>query len=242
MGRLLLYNFIWFSSFFLVGWIPVHYGWFGTFEKTHILRIFPFFLIESCVSFVWAFLVFHIFNQSETDFRGAWFGIRNSFFKGITVSMVSGLVLSLSIYSIRFYFFLKIFNPLFNILIIGFIFWVVTFYFLSALYHWPVLFFQNPPLKEIFYKSILLVLGNKSISLSALFFFMVSFFFFWFAPFLWFFLGFVFFFSFQCVMLEKQFLRYKITYENKPLIPFLELLDQERKRGWRNFLKPWENR
>jgi hypothetical protein len=242
LGRLLLYNFIWFSSFFLVGWIAIHYGWIVTSGDIQVLKIFFLFLIESCVSFVWAYLVFQIFNQNETDFRSAGLSIRNYFFKGITLSTVSGFILFLFFYSIRFYFLLKNLNRTLDYFVISFIFWVALFYFLSALYHWPVLFFQNPTVKNIFFKSFLLVLNNLSISLGGLFFITIISLLFCFAPFLWFFLGFVFFFSFQCVVLEKQFLRYKITYKDKPLIPFLELLDQERKRGWRNLLRPWENR
>jgi len=44
------------------------------------------------------------------------------------------------------------------------------------------------------------------------------------------------------VALEKHFLKYRITYEDKPLEELVDILDRERQRGWRDFLRPWENR
>jgi hypothetical protein len=55
-------------------------------------------------------------------------------------------------------------------------------------------------------------------------------------------LGFSFFFSLQCVALEKHYLKYRITYEDRPLPEVLEALERERQRGWREFWRPWENR
>jgi len=101
-------------------------------------------------------------------------------------------------------------------------------------------FFSEPAFLQNLLQVHYLVLSNVFLSLGILAFFALSVIVMLFAPFLFFFIGLVFFFSFQCVVLEKQFLRYKITFGNKPLGPFLEQLDFEKERGWRDFFKPWE--
>jgi hypothetical protein len=54
--------------------------------------------------------------------------------------------------------------------------------------------------------------------------------------------GFVFLFSLYVVAIEKHFLRYKITYQNKPIDDFIKSMDLERQRDWRDIFKPWETR
>jgi hypothetical protein len=109
-------------------------------------------------------------------------------------------------------------------------------------YQWPILFFQNPPLEKLLCRSFLITLGSGPSSLFLLFFSAASAFLFFLGPFLWFFTGFVFLFSLYVVALEKHLLRYKITYRDKPIEDFLESIDIERQRGWRDIFKPWETR
>lgn len=242
---LLIYNFAWVLSCYGIGWILVHFGLVEVSKGINLIRFFQFyflFLIESAVSIGWAFLVFKIFIEGQGGIADIWIGIRKYFWRGIGVSAVSGVLVCLVVYNLCFYFALASPNRFLTLLLSAFSFWVLLFWLSASLYQWPILFFQNPPFFKIFYRSFLVALSNALISLGLVFFFVTCLGFFLFVPFLLFFVGAVFFFSLQCVALEKNYLKYKITYDNKPLGPFLEHLESERQRGWREILKPWENR
>ncbi len=240
--HVVIYNLGWFLTCFGTGWVCWHTGLFGDEKNINVLGFYALYLLESIVSIGWAYLVFRVFIEGEGFFLDIWKGFINFYLKALGISALSGFVLGLALYNIRFYFLFQSSHRLFDFILVGFIFWFLLFWISAMLYQWPILFFQNPPFFKVFYRSFLLVLGNGLVSLGILVFFACWALLFWIAPFLIFFIGMVLFFSFQCVVLEKQYLRYKITYGDKPLRPFLELLDYERKRGWREFLKPWENR
>jgi len=222
-----------------LGW---HIGLSGYKKNINILGLYSIYLLESIVSIGWAYLIFKIFIEREGSFIDIWRGLKKFFLKAVGLSAVSGFVLGLALYNIRFYFLIQSSHRIIDLLLVGFIFWFLLFWISAMLYQWPILFFQNPAFLKIYYRSFLLVLGNSLVSLGILAFFAGCFVLLWIAPFLLCFIGMVFFFSFQCVALEKQYLRYKITYGDKQLEPFLELLDYERRRSWREFLRPWENR
>ncbi len=193
------------------------------------------------MSLGWAHLVFKIFIEGNGSFIDVWLGVKKYIFKGLGVSILSGFVIALAFFNIRFYFILGSAHRFTDFLLMGFSCWILFFWLLGSVYHWPILFFQDPPFLKIFYKSFLLGVGNSaaSIGLLAIFFVFVTLFsIFW--P-LWFLIGCVFLFSFHCVTLENQLLRYKITYENRPMGQFLEILDREQQRGVHELLKPWEN-
>jgi hypothetical protein len=103
-----------------------------------------------------------------------------------------------------------------------------------------LLFFQNPPLVKILYKSLLLVFDNYLVLLLVWVYGVGFVFLFTLLPVLWIFFGFVFFFSFQFILLEKHMLKYKIVYQQKDLSLVLAILEKEKKRSWRELLKPWE--
>lgn len=239
---LVFYNFCWVSSCFGVGWLFIHLNFNTTSVIIKYLRFLLIYIVETIISVGWAYLVFRFFIVGEGSLKDVWFGIKKYILKAIGVSVVSGFVIALVIFNIRFYFFLNNSRRFTDFLLIGFIIWVLFFWLLGSLYHWPILFFQNPPFLKIFYKSFLLSFGNWSVSSLVLIIFFVFISLFFIAWPLWFFLGGVFLFSFQCVVLEKNMLEYKITYCDKPLEIFLETLNYEQQRGWREFFKPWENR
>jgi hypothetical protein len=125
----------------------------------------------------------------------------------------------------------------------GLCFWVLLFWLSMALFQWPLLFFQDVGVFKIIYRSFLLVLGNSLLSLSLLAcLLMTSFFMSYFFVVGWAILGMVVACSLPSVALEKILLKYKITLFNQPLLPLLEAWEVERKRGWRELLKPWEFR
>lgn len=241
LGHLLIYNLGWFLTCFSVGWAPIYFGKLGTIGKIHYPILYGLFLVESIFSVGWAFLVFKLFIQREASMIDLWLGLKKYLVKALGVAALSGLVTGIGIFSILFYFHLNSSHRFLDLLLMGFAFWALLFWISSVLYQWPILFFQNPPFFKIYYRSFLIVLSNGLLSLGILAFFSLSALVMFLAPFLWFFIGMVFFFSLPCVALEKQFLRYKITYGDKPLGPLLESLDRERERGWRDLLKPWEN-
>lgn len=225
-----------------MGWLAITFGLLGSKDKINLLGAYGFYLLECVVSVGWAFLVFKLFNEGQVSLKDIWGGVKKYFWKAVGVSALSGFFIGLALYNIRFYFHLQSAHRFLDLLLAGFILWILAFLVSASFLQWPVLFFQNPPFSRIIYRSCLLVLGNGFISFAGLIFFSTCFLLFNIAPFFWYFIGLVFFFSFQCVVLEKHYLRYKITYGDKPLEPFLEVLECERQRGWRDFLRPWENR
>jgi uncharacterized membrane protein YesL len=238
---LVLINFCWALTSLGIAWIAIRSGLLEPSVQLTFLSAYVLFLFECAASIGWAFLVFKIFIGGDAKVRDIWIGIRCYFLKGMGISALWGFFILWTLLSANYYFSLRAQHPYFSFLTLGFVFWILLFSALTTLYHWPILFFQNPPFTQIIYKSVLLVFVNgfQSLVLLLLFFsIFVLFSIFW--P-LWFFLGVGFFFSFQCVALEKQYLRYKIVYGDKPFGLLLDTLDKERKRGWRDFLKPWEN-
>jgi hypothetical protein len=242
LGHLLIYNLGWFLTCFLVAWFPIYKGMLGGGQKVNFFVLFLLFLAISFLSVGWAYLVFKVFVQGEAHFfSDLWAAQKKFALKAFGVAALSGLVTGIGLFGIYFYFHINSSHRFLDMVLVGFAVWTLLFWISAALYQWPLLFFQNPPFLKIYYRSILLVLSNGFLSLGIMAFFAFSMLI---MAFTWipvFFLGMVYFFSFQCVALEKQFLRYKITFENKPLNPFLEQLDCEKERGWRDFFKPWEN-
>lgn len=243
--RLVFYNFAWVLSCYCIGWIWVHFKWVEISKEINLSQLFQvyfLYLVESAFSIGWAHLVFKIFIDGQGGFADFWIGTKKYLLKAIGVSAVSGLLVCLGLYNLYFYFLLVNENRSLAIFLGAFTLWILLSWLSTCLYQWPILFFQNPPFLKIYYKAFLLALGNGLVSLGILFFFVICFGFFLIVPFMLFFIGFVFFFSFQCVALEKNLLKYKITYGDKELEPFLEYLEAERQRSWRELLKPWGNR
>jgi hypothetical protein len=240
--QLILYNFFWIFSCFGVSWLFARFNFFKVTKKTDFFWLFLIFVIETIVSLGWAHLIFKVFIYGEGSLKDVWGGIKKYIFKATGVSVISVFFIALAFFNIRFYFFLNTPHRFIDFMCIGFIFWVLLFWLLGSIYYWPILFFQDPPFLTIFYKAFLLALGNCFVSVEILgisFAFMILFSTVW--P-LWFFFGGALLFSLQCVALEKQLLMYKITYGNKSLEVFLEFLDCEQRRGWRELFRPWENR
>ena len=241
LGHLLIYNLGWFLTCFGVAFFPIYSGMLGGGEKINFPALYLLFLVISYLSIGWAYLVFKVFVRDEVHFiSDFWFALKKFSFKAFGIAALSGLVTGIGLFSIHFYFHINSHHRLLDMALMSFAVWTLLFWISAVLYQWPILFFQNPPFFKIYYRSILLVLSNGFLSLGILAFFVLSAAVMFLAPFLMFFIGLVYFFSFQCVSLEKQFLKYKITFGNKPLGPFLELLDFEKERGWRDFFKPWE--
>jgi hypothetical protein len=242
LGHLLVYNLGWFLTCFAAAWFPIYSGWLGRGVKINLPALYLLFLVLSVLSVGWAYLVFKVFLQGEAHFfSDFWLAQKKFVLKAFSVAALSGLITGVGLFSIRFYFLIHSHYRFLDLVLMSIAIWALLFWVSAVFYQWPILFFQNPSFLKIFYRSILLVLSNGLLSLAILAFFALSMAVMLIAPFLWFFIGLVFFFSFQCVVLEKRFLRYKITYGNKPLSPFLEQLDCEKERGWRDFFKPWEN-
>ena len=239
--QLILYNIGWFLTCIIAGWFAWKLSLPLEKHLTKYLIYYFIFVIEGIVSLGWAHLIFKIFNGELPALIDIWYGYRTYIKKTMGLLAISGFVIMLGMFSIQFYLVIGSHNKFASLMVAGFVFWILIFWISTFLYQWPILFFQNPPLLKIIHKSILIVMANSLITVGFMIFFLFFFIFFTFLPFLWLILGLVFFFSFMCVALEKHFLRYKIIYGNKPLDLFLEYLTVERKRGWRDFLRPWEN-
>lgn len=240
--RLVLYNFLWIVSCLAIEQMAARIGFFDFSKPANYFSSYLIYLLICAMSVGWAYLVFKTFMVGQCKISDVWLGLKKYFIKFMALSMITGFVIEWTVFNARYYIYFNNSHGILNYLLLGFTLWILLFWVSAALYQWPILFFRDQSLIKIVYKSIILVMGNGFLSFGTLLFFTVIVGLFSLLWPLWFFFGFVFFFSFQCVMLEKQFLRYKIIYEDKPLDEYLEGLERERSRGWREFWKPWENR
>ena len=231
----------WFLFGLIPGWIGWKTGLFVGEGGIKYFGIYFLFLIESVVSVGWANLTFKIFNSESVSFKDLWAGYRKYILKAICISAVSGAVILLALFNIHFYLFMNHQHTFMGILLAGSIFWISLFWVSAAIYQWPILFFQDPPLSKIFYKSFLIAFANGLVTFGLLVLFAFFLIFFTVLPFLWLVVGLVFFFSISCVALEKHLLKYKIIYGQQSIESFVERLHFEQKRGWRDFIRPWES-
>lgn len=242
--RLVFYNLGWFLSLILVAWFVFRFKWFEPSLPLTIgdlLRLLLLYLFLCGISFAWSSQVFKIFirGQKENPIRGK--EKLFYFLKALVLSTLTIFIIGIGYINIHFYFRWGEIPPFFSFTLAVLILWILLFWVASSFYHWPLLLFQNPPLFQIIYKSFLLVLANGPLSLGLLIFFASSFLLFSLLVVPWIFVGLIFFFSFQCVTLEKQLLKYKITYQDIPIETHLKFLERERQKGWRYIFKPWEN-
>lgn len=170
-------------------------------------------------------------------FRTGWLGF---WWKASLLFLIWGGVLFLGLYNLYFYIHWNPWGRFVEWIFCGTIVWFLAFWAACFLFLWPVLLFQKPPFFKIFYKAFLLVLESPFESMAFLLLYLALFLLFCLVPAGWILLGFVFFFSFQCMLLEKRLLRYKITYQDKDYEDFLAFLARENQRDWKYFLKPWE--
>lgn len=206
------------------------------------LEIYLVYILECAVSVPWALVVFKIFIEDTVSLPELWADLRLYFWKAMVSTALSGLVLGLALYNLWFYSTIQVSSRFWVFVLMGFVVTVFLYGLLMTLYQLPILFFQNPSLGKLFYRSFFITLGTGPDSIFILFFSASAVFLFFLGPFLWFFTGFVFLFSLYVVSLEKHLLKYKITYQDKPIADFLKSIDIERQRGWRDIFKPWEIR
>jgi hypothetical protein len=240
--QLTLYNFGWFSTCLGVGWLASSLGILSRNQQWNWFVIYTVFVLECAISVPWALAIFKIFIEDNITFTGLLADLRLCFWKALASIAISGLVLGLALYNIGFYYRLQVSSRIWVFILIGLVATVFLYGLMMTFYQWPILFFQKPPFGKLLYRSFLITLGTGSSSLLLLFFSLLAVFFFVLAPFLWALIGFVFLFSLYVVALEKHFLRYKITYREKPANDFIKSMDLERQRGWRDIFKPWETR
>jgi hypothetical protein len=240
--KLTFYNFGWFSTCLGVGWLASSLGILSRNQQWNWLTIYLVFVLECAISIPWALAIFKIFIEEKITLSNFRIDLRNYFLKALATTTLSGLVLGVALYNVRFYYTFQVSSRFWVFILMGFVATIFLYVLIMTFYQWPILFFQNPSFRKLFYKSFLITLGTGPQSLLLLVLSMLAVFLFDLAPFLWFLIGFVFLFSLYVVALEKHFLRYKITYQDKPICDFIKSMDLERQRGWRDIFKPWETR
>jgi hypothetical protein len=240
LGRLILINAIWFLVVLIPTWFCCHWVETGSHEKTQLFLLLIVFLFDVSFTFFCAYLVFSIFYTGTNCLNDIWPGILKFWVKAVLLFFSWAVFAVLTSYNIGYYLESKRILEITGWIFGGLFLWILFFCLSSILYQWPLLFFQNPPLVKILYKSLLLVFDNYLVLLLVWVYGVGFVFLFTLLPVLWIFFGFVFFFSFQCILLEKHMLKYKIVYQQKDLSLVLAILEKEKKRSWRELLKPWE--
>jgi len=240
--KFVLLNFSWFLVCFGVSWLsgrvglltlPAPWYWFG---------VFVVYLLESAITFVWALPVFMILVARSFSWIEYRIQLSRFFLKGLLVSALAGVFLGTGLLNLRFYSSFQGSAPIWVLVLMGFVITLLLYALMMTFYLWPILFFQDPSVGKLIYRAFIITLGSGPASLLILFISLVWALLFALAPFLWFTMGFVFLFSLYCTALEKHLLRYRITFEDRTLDDVLQEIAAERKRNWRDILKPWETR
>jgi hypothetical protein len=240
---LIICNFLWFGLLAILGWFFQRNGWLGTFQGPSLIGVLSLYIVSVFYSSGWAYVVFRVFTGQDFHFVNYLVGLRRFSFRAMFLSVLwMGMALVT-------YWDFRLFPTLIQswgwagYVIEGILFWIVLFLFSMAFYQWPILFFQDISVPKVLYRSFILVLGNSFLSLGLLIlvvvlslgmsaFFVIG----------WDFCGLVTVCSLPYVAIEKILLKYKITLFDQPLGSVLDSLEIERKRGWRELLKPWEFR
>ena len=175
--------------------------------------------------------VFLLLNEgglSWDSFRAGWF---ESWWKASLLFLIWGGMLFLGVYNLYFYIHWNPWGKFVEWIFCGMIVWFLAFWASCFFFLWPVLFFQKPLFSRFSIRHPYWCWKASFESLAFLLLYLALFFLFCLVPVTWILLGFVFFFSFQCMLLEKRLLRYKITYEDKDYDDFLAFLGRENQRG-----------
>jgi hypothetical protein len=240
--KFVIFNLGWFSVCFGVSWLSGRIGLLNLPTYWHWFGVFTVYLLESIVTFFWALLVFMILMEVPLSWPQYKKYVYQFFLKGQVISILSGLFLGLSLLNIRFYSSFQGPAPIWALVLMGFVITLFLYGLMMTFYLWPILFFQDPPLGKLLYRAFIVTLGSGPASLLILFVSGIWVLFFTLVPFLWFTLGFVLLFALYCTALEKHLLLHRITFNDKPVEEVLQTIEDERKRNWRDILKPWENR
>ncbi len=243
LGILVLCNALWFSGLMVLGLFFNKMGWIGSFQNPQLPGCLILYLLSSYYSVGWSYSVFRIFTGQEFKLKNYWEGSRLFFLRAVFLSALWSGVALLSYWNFRIFPSIVKEWGVAGYILEGLSFWVILFLLSSALFQWSLLFSQNISAFRTIKKSFLIVLGNSLLSLglltgllTVLFFFTIFF------VVGWALMGLVLMVSLPIVALEKILLKYNITLLNQSLLPLLEELEVERKRGWRELLKPWEYR
>ncbi len=240
--KLILCNLGWFFCCFGTTWLASLSGLWNRDASWYWAGIAVVYVLESALTFLWALPIFQIMVEGHFSWESYKSRIFRYFPKGIFAVILVGLFLGLAFFNLRFYFTLQSSSPIWVFVLAGFVVTLLVYGIMMTFYLWPILFFQNPPVGKLFYRAFMVTLGSGPSSLLILFFSTFWVLLFTLIPFLWFALGFGFLFALYCSALEKHFLRYRITLQGRTLETILQEIEAERKRGWRDILKPWETR
>ncbi len=241
LGHIILYNFIWAGCLTCLDYFVWNRGWCGSWQKLNTPVIFVLFLFNSGISVGWAYIIFKIINERTANIKDYFIGVKSYLIKALGITGITFLLFLIAYYDFLFYITLLNRQNILVYLTFGLTTWILLFLACCTLYQFPLLFFQDPPFWKIYYRSGILVIGNIWLALFMVIFFLISFSLFMAVPVAWFFGGLAYFFSFQCVVLEKSLIKYKITFRDRPLREFLQFLETENNRGWRQFFRPWEH-
>jgi hypothetical protein len=119
---------------------------------------------------------------------------------------------------------------------------LLTALFLSSVWYLPTLFFRDDPAWRVLWRSFLLLLGHPAETLALSLGTACLLALYWKAPATGLLLGGPLLLSVPCTALEKLLWRYTITFEGMAPEAVKARWDREEVRGWRELLKPWENR
>jgi len=243
LGILVLCNSLWFAGLMSLLWSFKKTGCLGTLQSPGLPGLLCLYLLSAFYSVGWSYGVFRIFTGQGFKFRNYWEGVKLFSIRAVFLSGVWAGVALLSYWNFRLFPTLIKQWEVGGYLMEGLSFWVILFWFSMSFFQWPLLYFQDVSSFKVIKRSFLLVLGNSLLSFALVagliaissflsFFFVVG----------WVFVGMTVVCSLPVVALEKILLKYRITLFDQPLLPLLEIMETERKRGWRELLKPWEYR
>jgi hypothetical protein len=245
------YDFLWTIMFINLVWIAsiVGLGFWGwkvmerfSLEYQKFIIVGIDLTVMGWLSLICAYSVFKIVIERTFDIQDIWRNMRKFWMKGLILFFLWIGMIGLTIFNIYFYFHWAHVSKFVGDALAVLVGWIFLVGLGTITYQWPLLFFQNLSIGKIWYRSFLLFLENNILIMVVLISEVVLSLIFSIALPIWLIAGLAFFFSFHCVLLEKHLLKHKITYNDQELAEVLQILEIEKKRTFRDILKPWESK
>jgi len=127
----------WFLTCFGIGWFASFLGILGTAQQWNWPVIYLVYVAECAASLGWALAIFKVVMGEAVSWPEILIDLKRYFFKGLISASISGLVLGLAVYNLRFYFSLRVSTHILIFILMGFVATVFIYFLMMTFYQWP---------------------------------------------------------------------------------------------------------
>jgi len=166
----IILNFGWFITCFGTAWIAGRSGFWNSPATSYWLGGLLVLVVEIALTLLWALPVHLLAVQGSISWGEYKTKLPKYFSKGLFSLVLAGLFLGLAFFNIRFYLAIQSTFSVWVFVLMGFVVTVLVYVLMITFYLWPILFFQDPPLGKLFYRSFMVTLSSGPSSLFLLLF------------------------------------------------------------------------